>query len=223
MPTRGVLYLKWGDRADAVVQRSVASVQRFHPELDVKIIELDGDATLLDKSLMFDLSPFDETLFLDADTVVMGRLDFGFEKSVKHGIACCICECPWARRFGGLSGDIVEYNTGVLFFTRQAKAIFEGWKHHSNAIDSSLTFRIDQTRRGVMPCNDQAGFAKAVDDLGIIPFILPMNWNLRPKWQSSFFGPVKIWHDYDEPPAGFDAWNEQQGIEQKHIEFTSID
>jgi hypothetical protein len=44
------------------------------------------------------MTPFEETLFLDADTVPLGRLDFGFEQAQRFGLACCICEVPWARR-----------------------------------------------------------------------------------------------------------------------------
>jgi hypothetical protein len=65
---------------------------------------------------MMELSPFEETLYLDADTVVLDRLDFGFEQAARFGVACCICECPWARRYRGLPNDDgVEYSTGVLF------------------------------------------------------------------------------------------------------------
>jgi len=46
--------------------------------------------------------------------------------AIKHALACCICENPWARRYGGLQGDLVEYNTGVQFFTRAAKPYFDG-------------------------------------------------------------------------------------------------
>lgn len=48
----------------------------------------------------------------------------------------------------------------------------------------------------------QAGFARAVEDSGFLPYVLPLNWNYRPAWYHSFFGPIKIWHDYgDVPPA----------------------
>src|SRR5262249_10934835 len=73
-------------------------------------------------------SPFDETLFLDADTVVLDRLDFGFDQAQRFGLACSICECPWSRRYRGLpKDDGVEYNTGVLFFTRSVQALFSRW------------------------------------------------------------------------------------------------
>ncbi len=81
--TRGVVYMKWGSIPDTFIQRSRESLRAFHPELPVHVVQLPPHASLLDKSRMLDLSPYDETLFLDIDTIVMDRLDFGFEKAAK--------------------------------------------------------------------------------------------------------------------------------------------
>jgi hypothetical protein len=221
--TCGVLYMKWGSKAEVSFQRSLASLRKFHPELPVQVAELPENATLLDKARMMDVTPFEHTLFLDTDTVIMDRLDFAFEKSAKFGLACCICECPWARRYGGLSGDMIEYNTGVLFFTRAAQPIFDLWKQHAATLDSSIIFKLGndpQLRK--MPFNDQGGFALAVEQSGMNPFILPLNWNLRPQWQWVICGPIKIWHDYVDPPTGVTAWNKNQAGEQKVIDFTKL-
>ncbi|MEJ0070814.1 MAG: hypothetical protein WDO24_21130 [Pseudomonadota bacterium] len=40
---------------------------------------------------MFEHSPFETTVYLDADTVVLGRLDYGFEMAERFGLACCHC------------------------------------------------------------------------------------------------------------------------------------
>lgn len=219
---RGVLYIKWGDRLGPLFQRSLASLQAVHPELKVQVIDLPAGATLLEKARMFELSPFEETLFLDIDTVVLDRLDFGFSRAAQFGIACCICECPWARRYGGLSGDLVEYNTGVLFFTRQMKSLFDAWKNNCSTLDSSITFKSGPEELRRMPLNDQGGFAQTIAELGINPYVLPMNWNLRPKWQKMLFGPVKIWHDYSAVPQSLVEWNKRQTGEQKLIECTRM-
>jgi len=97
---------------------------------------------LLEKARMAELSPFDETLFLDADTVVLDDLDFGFRHAQKTGVACCICEAPWARRYTGLpNDDAIEYNTGLLFFTKAAAPVFSHWQSLATTIDSSIVFR----------------------------------------------------------------------------------
>ena len=219
MSKRGVIYIYWGDSIDNELSRSIESLRRFHPELPFERIKLPGDASLLDKSAMFELSPFESTLFLDTDTVVLDRLDYGFEKAEQHGLACCINECPWARRYADIGGDQIEYNTGVLFFTGAAQPVFDHWKTIAHDIDSSIVFK----RGGktcVMPKNDQAGFSQAVENSGLNPFVLPMNWNYRPAWQTSFFGPIKVWHDRNQVPDGVKFWNDHQCLEPSIIQYT---
>ncbi len=208
--TRGVLYVTFpGDKPTGeMLDRSVASVKKIHPELPHTVVALES-GTLLDKSRMFDLSPYDETLFLDADTVVLDRLDYGFDKAARHGIACSICECPWARRYAGFASDDIEYNTGVIFFVKAIKPVFDVWKALAWKIDSSIIFN-GEGGRSRMPANDQAGFALAIEHLGFNPWILPLNWNFRHRWHRMAFGVVKIWHDYDPVPSGLLNWNESQ-------------
>ena len=64
MAKRGILYLHWGDDY-AALNRSLNSLTAQHPELPVHVARLPASATLLDKAKMFDLSPFEETCFLD--------------------------------------------------------------------------------------------------------------------------------------------------------------
>ncbi len=209
-PKRGILYVKWGPN-NAVLERSVRSVREIHPELAIHVHTLPDNANLLDKATLFDASPFEETLFLDVDTVVLSRLDFGFEMAIRYGLACCICENPWARRYGGIkTGDMVEYNTGVLFFTRKGKHFFDGWKKYVRTVDSSILFHNQQNQLVKMPFNDQAGFSVAVNESPTPPFILPMNWNFRPAWHRAWWGPIKVWHDYSAPPPEVVKFTEAQ-------------
>lgn len=188
------------------------SVKKYHPELPHEIFKMEAPAgnfkSLNMKANMMDLSPFDETLFLDLDTVVMGDLSYGFEKAKKFGMALSICESPWGRRYTKIfKGDEIEYNTGVLFFTKKSAAVFSEWKELARTIDSSLVGFGD---KGVytMPANDQGSFALAIERSGFNPFVLPLNWNYRPIWHRSFFGPIKVWHDYSDPPSELEEMNE---------------
>jgi hypothetical protein len=217
---RGVIYIYWGDSVEEELNRSLQSLSRYHPELPVETIKLDTGASLLDKASMAKQTPFESTLFLDTDTVVMDRLDFGFAKAEKHGLACCINECPWGRRYGDIGGDQIEYNTGVLFFTRASGEVFDEWDKHNRSMDSSIVF-IRDGKPCIMPHNDQAGFSQAIESTGYHPFVLPMNWNLRPLWQKTFFGPVKIWHDRSAPPLSLRMWNEDQAHEASIIKYTA--
>jgi hypothetical protein len=168
---------------------------------------------------MLEHSPFETTAFLDTDTVAMDKLDFGFEMAEQHGLACCINECPWARRYADIAGDQIEYNTGVLFFTKKAAPVFKRWEEISHSINSSTVFYLDDRIR-LMPHNDQAGFSQAIVNTGLNPFVLPLNWNLRPQWQKTFFGPIKIWRDRSDPPSDLKFWNEDQSLEQSIIRYS---
>jgi hypothetical protein len=216
---RGVLYVCWGTKHERLLERSRASLQRCHPELPVHVERLPDNSTLLDKAGMFDMTPFEETLFLDTDTVVLGNVDFGFEKARQFGLACCICECPWAKRYGGVSGDVIEYNTGVLFFTAKAKPVFDAWKTLARTVDSSIRM-LHQGKIAIMPHNDQGGFAVAVEKTGSSPFVLPLNWNFRPIWQHTYFGPLKIWHDYSDVPPPVLSTNEYYQRPDSIIQFS---
>jgi len=221
--TRGVLSIYWGDESKLPIERLKASVKRFHPELPHEIIKLDapgGDPASLNKKVaMLDLSPFDETLFLDIDTVVMGDLNFGFEKAKKFGMAIAICEAPWGKRYQKIfSGDEIEYNTGVIFFTKESSQVFELWKTLSLEVDSSIPMVVDG-RITTMPANDQGSFALAIENTGFNPFILPLNWNFRPHSHNSFFGPIKIWHDYADPPPFFEELNAYYSNKDSIIQY----
>ncbi len=205
---RGVLYVIWNrgksKKHDGALQRSINSLYAIHPELGVHVHELPSTAKLLDKARMYDWSPFEETLYLDIDTAVMDRLDFGFEKAAIHHVAVAICEAPYARRYNRMiTGDMIEYNTGVIFWKKgpQAERLFREWERLAMAEDSSHEFPVSATQTAIADCNDQASFAKAVDGLGFCPFVLPNNWNFRPQWTRQFFGPLKVWHDYIEVPV----------------------
>jgi hypothetical protein len=206
MARRGVIYMVWGrdDKVERALERSRKSVNAIHPELPVEVIRVDaaeGAKGLLEKARMLERSPFRETLFLDADTVVLDRLDFAFHKAEEFGIACCICENPWAKRYNSaIKGETIEYNTGVLFFTARARPVFQSWVRLAPQLDSSIVHLSATGQPLVMSHNDQCSFAAAIEKTKFLPFVLPINWNFRPQWHLSFFGPVKVWHDYGEVP-----------------------
>ncbi len=221
--SRGILSIYWGDEAKLPIQRLCNSVKQFCPDLRHELIKIDavsGDPKSLNqKAKMLELSPFEETLFLDIDTVVLGNLDFGFEKARKYGLALSICEAPWARRYPKLfSGDQIEYNTGVIFFTKKAESVFNEWKRIAHIVDSSIV-GVNENGIYTMPSNDQGSFAQAIENIGFNPFILPLNWNFRPIWHKSFWGPLKIWHDYSDPPLVISELNKYYENKDSIIQY----
>lgn len=206
MQKRGALFMVWGEKHEGYLSRAARSVRQHHPDLPIHIHRLGEGASLLDKASMAEVTPFDTTLFLDVDTVTLGRLDFGFEQAERHGLACCICEAPWARRYPSIRGDVVEYNTGVLFWNRAAKPVFDRWNAIARDIDCSITMQDGRK----MAENDQAGFAAAVNALHFNPFVLPLNWNFRPQWHKSWWGALRVWHDYRPVPPSLIEFNQDQ-------------
>lgn len=195
--TRGVLYLVWGERAKARARQSIDSLKLSNPDLPFTVVELPENSTLYDKSAMFDRSPYESTVYLDADTTVLGKLDFGFEKSERFGMACCVCEVPWARRWECCRGDMVEYNAGIVFFTRQHAEMFHSWRRMCADAAGLTYYRGDGTIE--YHHNDQPLLAKAIEREGVNPFVLPLNWNYRPQFQKEIWGPIVIWHDWTHP------------------------
>lgn len=213
--SRGILSIYWGDESRLPIERLKSSVKKFHPELQHVVVKVDppssGASSLNIKASMFDLSPFEETLYLDIDTIVMSDLSFGFDKVKLHGLCLSICECPWARRYPQIfKGDQIEYNTGVIFFSKKSRIVFESWKELAASVDSSIVGvanKMDYEFAGVaegevykMSANDQGSFALAVEKTNFNPYVLPLNWNFRPPWHQNFYGPIKIWHSYSTPP-----------------------
>ncbi len=228
--TRGVLYITWKGERDPseALDRSIASLKQWHPELPHRVIEMPAGSNLLCKSQMYDLSPFSETLFLDADTQVMGDLDYGFSKAQQFGIACCINLNPWQRRYHNLihlSPDAVEYSSGVVFFDKdypRTGGVFGQWNCNSGSLDSECLYLGTTGETLSQPHNDQALFTLAMEQTGFNPFVLPLNWNLYPKWQPQFWGPIKILHGYDPAPPQLVAWNERQSQPDAVIQPASL-
>jgi hypothetical protein len=200
MANRGILFVVWGEYNKEELIRSVESISSTGLPYVVRI--LPTTFGLHNKAWMYDLSPYDETLYLDTDTVVMGDLGIGWDQMGKHGLSLCICEAPFALRFEGIKKDIIEYNTGVMFFKKdpEVKKLFDKWKELTLTVDDRCYFFKNDGQKYVCPKNDQASFAVAVDELNFNPAVLPMNFNIRPLWHQHFFGQIKVWHDHTPPP-----------------------
>ena len=127
---------------------------------------------------------------------------------------------------GGYFAQSRDRSTACFHFayrSRRSAAPIFGLKVLSSAqfvVTSLVFFQKDELCK--MPFNDQAGFAEAMHDLDFAPFVLPYNWNLRPRWHRSFWGPIKIWHDVLPVPAGLVRWNENQTNRQNPIQYTEL-
>jgi lipopolysaccharide biosynthesis glycosyltransferase len=193
--SRGILYYMWGNdpKQKKLLERSIESAKKFGYDYDVvwDNSEYKGFRKRID---LYYKSSFDTTLYLDADTVIMDNIDYGFEMAEKYGLACCIA--PASSAYDALKQhkndlitkmpvDLPQYNCGVLFFSerKRAEMIFEYWS-------ILLTKYIESSE------NDQPYLAYAMHDLNFHPYVLPKNWNYRPhlRYTGALHGNVKILH-----------------------------
>lgn len=90
--SRGVMMVAYGRNARTEAKLSIASFHEQHEEYPVLLVSdtpmegidfqyaPDDDPSFRARKLeMYDLSPFDETLYLDADTRVVGNVSVGFD------------------------------------------------------------------------------------------------------------------------------------------------
>jgi hypothetical protein len=54
---------------------------------------------------------------------------------------------------------------------------------------------------GTNPLTTRLVLPRRSNETGFLPFVLPLNWNFRPRYHRAFFGPLKIWHDYADVPV----------------------
>jgi hypothetical protein len=204
---RTIFYVIWGDKPEyrAMLERSKTSVEKLVPGSAVEVLEGDPALGLLNKPrLLWDrlkkAGTKDEFLFLDCDTTVMGNLEFGFRAARQSGMACCICECPWLRRYGNEYGDEVEYNSGVIFFNSNASDVFRAWDWMSHEPQPRSRFSWGSDECG-LECDDQFSFSRAIGENDFPLFTLPLNYNFRPLFHTRMFAPLKVWHSPHEAPA----------------------
>lgn len=155
---RGALYVAYGDRAREQARESMDSLHGVAPELPVAVVsdeplegadhqvlhvEMDRGARA-QKTRMYSLSPFERTLFLDADTRVLLDPQPGFglleatDVVLSQDPVRIFARQTWphlnrqemrATKEATSGGEHLYYNSGVIFFRRseRARALFQGW------------------------------------------------------------------------------------------------
>lgn len=143
-------------------------------------------------------------LFLDADTVVLDDISFGFEKAKRFGIAVAAAPTYLLDEYHRTS-EILDkesigresqlmYNTGVIFFSRDILecGIFEEWL--------SLTEVHHSTMRG-----DQEILTIALELRNINPYVLSKSYNTRGRFDT-IIGKTRIWHQKSPVPAALNQY-----------------
>lgn len=155
--SKGVLYVAYGSTARQEARYSAESLYRVHPDWPVLVISDTADVGWAPSVAWDDLgtpgrwakvnldtlTPWDQTLFLDADTRVYDRLDIGFNlldkgwdvvivPSIPQGDDL-LGHCSEAERQATLwecQIDPLQLNTGVMWFgkSQRTKMLFRQWR-----------------------------------------------------------------------------------------------
>jgi len=188
--SRGILYYVWGNslKYRLLLNRSIASARKLG--YNFQVITDDSKYKKFRKRIgIFEKSPFDVTLLLDVDTEIRGSLRYGFDRAEKYGLACSIA--PSVNAYNDMTNnslkkttpqDLTQYNCGVLFFSKKAKATFNLWSKYLLDYPESAK-------------NDQPYFSRAVFET-INPYVLSKAWNYRPhlRMHGILTGELKILH-----------------------------
>ncbi len=216
--SKGITYVAWG-KCIAEAERSASSAKKFGYKsclITKELInsncfdtiikvkkELSQNFNILDT---YNLSPWDQTLWLDADTLVLGNLDYAFEKARDFGISLVIAPHSFlgGRNLKDINPETPEYNCGAMWIDRNHPTMIgfrEKWK------------KIVDNYNGRGWWSDQSSISYTIHKLKINPFVLPLNWNFRAFMNNEFtngefhsnngFGPIKIWHSRTKVPKDF--------------------
>lgn len=159
----------------------------WQPEDHWKFIDLPDQENRAAKLMMYELSPYDETLFLDCDTIVLasiaplrGYLEF-FDVLMRYGYEPKKRRPPLLGRFR--YSEDGHFNSGVIAFRRSqvVAEFFSTWQERFTRLGS----RYDQ------PSLVEAWFLSSAK-----VFPLPQFWNTNDRWYfaKKIRNRIVIWH-----------------------------
>jgi hypothetical protein len=155
---KGILYVAYGDNARAQVRTSMQTVKKFTRKLSIAVVsntplmaadkniyheEADKGART-QKTQMYRLSPFEQTLYLDADTEMLSSPDAGFALLKYVDLVLCqditrnFADDKWKYHNKEEVATTIQeigvaqhmyYNSGVIFFRRNEHvvAMMDAW------------------------------------------------------------------------------------------------
>lgn len=206
---KGIVYKVWGERAIKDAERS--SISALKKGYQTQICVMAEDRHHIDEACFDVVTPmamepkrgmmekpigliekcaWDVACYLDCDTTVCGKIDYGFAQAERYGIAICMApysNLRYVENYGG-DVDLPQYNCGVIFFNR--KMIRSVWIDYECACMAN--------RYGMD--NDQPYLSEALRNHCMNPVVLPSNYNFRNKWQI-IHGELKIWHTRKPLPS----------------------
>lgn len=207
MKSRGIIYVATGERHLREMLFSAESAKKYFPDLPITLftdapsIPLIKDNALIDNIEVIEnplysfgdkigplqRSPYDETLFLDTDTIVVNSCEEIFEPLKNNDIAVTFNGYRRDFDFEEVPHSFPSYNTGVIAFRKSAAftAFIEDWISKQG---DYVKFRPD----------DQPSFRYCVSQGNIKLHTLPCEYNFYPHFPCMVggFSKVKIVHSW---------------------------
>lgn len=195
----GVLYIAYGDRHLAEAARSAASVHRHHPGMPMIVFTSEDDlrtrgdwlratfgsvaihpeiqGTFRDKIGPLLHSPFEKTLYLDADTEMLWPVPDLFEILDRFPFAYSRDSIRYAMPAKMVPAIFSEPNGGVLAFRRcpEVEALLRRWLALYDECESDWE-KAKGTRRGF---TDQGPLRIALHESDVRQYIFGAEYNLR--------------------------------------------
>ncbi len=187
---RGILYIAFGDNFIKEATISAESVKRHSPNIPITIFsdkpinsEYVDNYAIIDpqhiraKVDFITETPYDETIFLDSDTIIDYDISDMFELLNKYDFAICH---DLARKRKNVSSLIPEYskipygfsevNPGVMVFNKSKSVMdfFDLWKKYFYQYQDKWPY-------------EQPTFRVALWESNLNFYILPVEYNIRSK------------------------------------------
>ena len=189
--SRGVLYIVFGENFIQEMKFSAESVKQHNPDLHITVfsdrsVECDfvDDVQIMNevrhlrpKIDYISLAPYDQTLFLDTDTIINHNLEDLFGILEKYDLALVHDLARKRKKFfntipeyGQIPYSFSEVNTGVMAFNKNDKVIklFEAWRENFYKYYNVVPW-------------DQPSFRISLWKSDASLYVLPVEYNIRSK------------------------------------------
>ena len=191
---KGVLYIAYGKNFIKELCFSAQTLKRHNPDLHITVFsdkeftsEFVDDVRIIDvkhlrpKIDYIHESPYEQTLFLDTDTIITYKLDDMFQLLETYDVAAVH---DLARKRKKYSSSIPEYeripycfsevNTGVIVFENNERVskLFERWRHYFYKYKSISPWDQPSFRISLWETISE-------DDLQL--YVMPVEYNIRSK------------------------------------------
>jgi hypothetical protein len=199
--SEGFLYVATGEKYVAEAVRAVGPLRRHNPGVRVGLIAdrepppgLFDDVLRIDKplygmgdKLQMARTPYQRTVFLDTDTLVLGDLRGLFRLLEGYDLAAKLEVYPgWDVEFPDVPHAFIEHNTGVIVFrkTPPVEAFFADWAAEYHALAASSP-RFD---------TDQPSFRRALYRSSLRHCALPAEYHLQADMGGFLFWDARLIH-----------------------------